>query len=65
MKGKGRKIGLPHKSFVKRKPEPCGIEISNAMCASTGIMLFLEMNEGKDKAPDVFDQVLYFYIYLC
>ncbi|KAL1516062.1 hypothetical protein AB1Y20_002674 [Prymnesium parvum] len=33
--------------FIKRKPEPCGVEFKNIGDAQSGIILFLEMTEGK------------------
>ncbi len=36
--------GMPHLSFVKRKPEPLGCELKTVADGLTGIMLFLEVN---------------------
>jgi len=35
--------GMPHVSFVPRKPEPLGCELKNTCDATTGCMLFLEI----------------------
>jgi hypothetical protein len=40
--------GCPHLSFVPRKPEPLGIEIKNLCDATSGPMLFLEIQDDKD-----------------
>lgn len=40
--------GLPHISFVKRKPRPLGTEFKNVACAETGVMLHLELQRGKE-----------------
>ena len=39
--------GLPHISYVIRKPEPLGTEFKTAADPATGIMLALEIQEGK------------------
>ena len=39
--------GLPHISYVIRKPEPLGTEFKAAADPATGIMLALEIQEGK------------------
>ena len=39
--------GMPHLSFVQRKPEPLGCEIKNLCCGESGVMLFLEIQEGR------------------
>jgi hypothetical protein len=41
-------FGLPHKTKIKRKPKGVGLEIRNVCCATTGILLRLELQEGKD-----------------
>jgi hypothetical protein len=38
--------GLPHLSFIMRKPKPPGTEFKCVADGSTGIMLFLELQEG-------------------
>jgi Transposase IS4 len=40
---------LPHLSFVERKPRPLGTEFKNSCDALTGILLHLEIQEGKNK----------------
>jgi len=39
--------GLPHKSKVIRKPKGVGLELKNALCVQSGVMLRYEMLEGK------------------
>jgi hypothetical protein len=39
--------GLPNISFIKRKPKPLGTEYKNICCGVTGIVLHLEIQEGK------------------
>ena len=39
--------GMPHLSFIKRKPKPLGAEFKSVCDGSTGICLFLETQEGK------------------
>ena len=39
--------GLPNISFVKRKPKPLGTEFKNICDGSHGVMLFIEVQEGK------------------
>jgi hypothetical protein len=39
--------GLPHLSFIKRKPKPLGTEFKNQCDGIHGVMLFLEVQEGK------------------
>ena len=41
--------GLPHLSFIMRKPKPLGTEFKCVADGSTGIMLFLEIQEGKER----------------
>ncbi len=40
---------IPHLSLVKRKPEPLGCEVKCLCCAVSGVMLFLELQEGKER----------------
>ena len=40
--------GLPNISFVMRKPKPLGTEFKTAVDADTGIMIYMEIQEGKD-----------------
>jgi hypothetical protein len=42
-----KKGGLPHISFISRKPEPLGTEFKVVCCSVTGIFLFIEVQEGK------------------
>jgi hypothetical protein len=42
-----KKGGLPHISFIMRKPEPLGTEFKVVCCAVTGIFLGIEIQEGK------------------
>mmetsp|Transcript_17760 Transcript_17760/g.41335 ORF Transcript_17760/g.41335 Transcript_17760/m.41335 type:complete len:194 (-) Transcript_17760:706-1287(-) len=42
---------LPHLSFVPRKPEPLGVELKMCCNATTGVMLFGEICEGKERMP--------------
>jgi hypothetical protein len=39
--------GCPHLSFMPRKPEPLDIEIKNLCDATSGLMLFLEIQDNK------------------
>jgi len=39
--------GLPNLSFIKRKPKPLGTEFKNICDAAHGMMLYLEIQEGK------------------
>jgi len=39
---------LPHLSYILRKPEPLGTEFKNVCCSKTGVLLFLEVQKGKD-----------------
>ena len=38
---------LPHLSNIQRKPEPLGTEFKATMCATTNVLLFLEIQKGK------------------
>ena len=40
--------GVPHLSKIIRKPQGIGVEYKNVADAQTGIMLFLEIQEGKE-----------------
>ena len=42
-----RSGSIPHLSYVPRKPEPFGLEIKNACCADSNVMLCMELQEGK------------------
>eukprot|EP00951_Prasinocladus_malaysianus_P014339 scaffold108899_cov15-Prasinocladus_malaysianus.AAC.1 len=40
--------GLPNISFIQRKPKPLGTEFKTSCDGHTGVMLHLEIQEGKD-----------------
>ena len=40
--------GVPHFSKIIRKPQGIGVKYKNVADAQTGIMLFLEIQEGKE-----------------
>ena len=40
---------LPNISFVKRKPEPLGTEVKNACDGMSGTMIWIEIQEGKER----------------
>ena len=40
--------GLPNISFIKRKPKPLGTEFKTMCDTRTGVMKFMEIQEGKD-----------------
>jgi len=42
-------VRLPHLSFIVRKPEPLGTEFKNLVDGVTGTMLWLEIQEGKER----------------
>jgi hypothetical protein len=46
--GKWRKRGLPHVTKIKRKPKGIGTELKNIADATSGLMLRLEIQEGKE-----------------
>ena len=41
--------GCPGLTYIARKPEPWGIEFKSVCCGITGICLFLEIQEGKER----------------
>lgn len=41
--------GLPHLSFIARKPEPLGTEFKVLCCSETGCLLFIEIQKGMDR----------------
>ena len=45
--GKSGPGGMPHLSYVKRKPQPLGLELKTLCDASTGMMMVIEIQEGK------------------
>ena len=44
-----RGLGLPHLSFVPRKPEPLGVENKTAACALSKMIVSIEPAEGKER----------------
>jgi hypothetical protein len=40
--------GLPNISFIKRKPKPLGTEFKTICETETGVMKFMEVQEGKE-----------------
>ena len=45
--GKKDRKKCPHRMFVRRKPEPLGVEMKNIGCALSGLILFMEIVKGK------------------
>jgi hypothetical protein len=41
--------GIPHLSYVKRKPQPLGAELKTVCDGSSGVCLYAEMQEGKER----------------
>ncbi len=39
--------GLPHLSFIKRKPQPLGTELKSVCEGTFGICMFMEIQKGK------------------
>ena len=39
--------GVPHLSFIKRKPHPLGVEVKTVCDCSTGVMMYCDLQEGK------------------
>jgi hypothetical protein len=39
--------GIPHLSFIRRKPKPLGCEFKSVCDGSTGVCLYIETQEGK------------------
>jgi hypothetical protein len=46
-KGKSGNGGLPHLSFIKRKPQPLGTELKSVCEGTFGICVFIEIQKGK------------------
>lgn len=44
--------GLPHLSFIIRKPEPLGTEFKTTADGATGCMTAMEIQEGRDRMRD-------------
>jgi hypothetical protein len=42
-----RTHGMPHLSFVPRKPVPLGCEVKCVADGTSGIMMYIELQEGK------------------
>ena len=40
--------GLPNITYIIRKPEPLGTEFKCATCSKSSVMMFLELQRGKD-----------------
>ena len=56
-----RKTGnLPNISYILRKPKPLGTEFKCVACAKTGIMLGIEVQEGKNNMAMVSSIVQFF-----
>ena len=45
--GKNDRTKCPKLMFVRRKPEPLGVELKNIGCALSGLILFMEIMKGK------------------
>jgi hypothetical protein len=39
---------LPNLSFIPRKPEPLGAEFKAIRCAATGLMVWIELQRGRE-----------------
>ena len=46
--GKYLADGLPHVTKIKRKPESVGAELKSVCCGQSGVLLHLNIMEGKD-----------------
>jgi hypothetical protein len=46
-KGKSGFGGLPHMSYIKRKPKPLGTELKSVCEGTMGICVFIEIQKGK------------------
>jgi hypothetical protein len=44
--------GMPHVTKIQRKPEGVGLELKTLCDSASGVMLFLELMEGKDRMRD-------------
>ena len=42
-------LGLPHQSWIPRKPEPLGVESKTVADVESGILLYIELQEGKHR----------------
>ena len=45
----GPPIGMPHMSYVPRKPIPLGCEIKCVADGTSGVMMYIEVQEGKTR----------------
>ena len=45
----GPPIGMPHMSFVPRKPVPLGCELKCVADGTSGVMMYIEVQEGKTR----------------
>ena len=45
--GKNDRTKCPHRMFVRRKPEPLGVELKNIGCTMLRMILFMEIVKGK------------------
>ena len=41
--------GLPNLSYIARKPKPLGTEFKNIVDGMSGVMMWLEIQEGKNR----------------
>ena len=49
---KTAKGNLLHVSYIFRKPEPLGAEFNAFACSITGVLLFIELQRGKEGTKD-------------
>ena len=56
--GKRDRMKCPHRMFVRRKPEPLGVELKNTADALMGVILFMEIVKGKAEVvkPKFYDK---------
>ena len=45
--------GLPNLTWMIRKPEPLGTEFKTVCCSITGVMIFMEIQRGKDGMKEI------------
>ncbi len=46
-KGKSGHGGLPHLSYIKRKPKPLGTELKSVCEGTMGMCVYIEIQKGK------------------
>ena len=46
-RGKGGAGGMPHLSYIPRKPEDLGCELKTVCDGTSGVMMYMEIQEGK------------------